>query len=210
MPGQKEVMEPAWLCPVLENIPEELRFHHQWILWKAKQQDKKWTEIPYSYLGRNVDALIPHPLGTFKQVCDVFIYCQKLAFTGLSFALALKDPFVVFDLNDCRDPQTGAIESWALEILNRLFSYSEISPSGTGLRTLIKGSLPPEGRSNGPVKIFEHGRYLAITGHRLPHYPTRIMERSSQAARLYDRLVDRSPKTNPMPQILSPNIGGAK
>lgn len=51
----------------------------------------------------------------------------------VGFVFTRDDPFVGIDLDHCRDPETGKIKPWALEIVAKLNSYSEVSPSGTGL-----------------------------------------------------------------------------
>jgi putative DNA primase/helicase len=42
------------------------------------------------------------------------------------------------DLDNCRDPATGEIAPWALEIVRRFDSYTEISPSGTGVKIFLE------------------------------------------------------------------------
>ncbi len=41
------------------------------------------------------------------------------------------------DLDTCRDPETGAIEGWAQAIVDRLGTYTEVSPSGTGVKLFL-------------------------------------------------------------------------
>ncbi len=41
------------------------------------------------------------------------------------------------DLDTCRDPGNGEIEPWALEVIKRFGSYTEISPSGTGVKVFF-------------------------------------------------------------------------
>ena len=41
------------------------------------------------------------------------------------------------DLDTCRDPVTGAIEPWALEVITRVGSYAEVSPSATGVKVFL-------------------------------------------------------------------------
>jgi hypothetical protein len=41
------------------------------------------------------------------------------------------------DLDTCRDPATGHVEPWAQEVLDRLSTYSEVSPSGTGIKAFL-------------------------------------------------------------------------
>ena len=50
------------------------------------------------------------------------------------------------DLDHVFDPETGAIEFCAQSIVDRLNSYTEISPSGEGLRIFVYAKLPPKDR----------------------------------------------------------------
>jgi primase-polymerase (primpol)-like protein len=80
-------------------------------------------------------------------------------------------------LDHCRDPQSGEIEAWAQAIVNQLQSYTEISPSGTGLRILFKARLPPKGRRKGNIEVYDEKRYVTLTGHHLAGTPTTIESR---------------------------------
>lgn len=48
------------------------------------------------------------------------------------------------DLDACRDKGAGAIEPWAQEIIDRFATYTEISPSGTGVKVFFR----PQGRQS--------------------------------------------------------------
>jgi primase-polymerase (primpol)-like protein len=89
-------------------------------------------------------------------------------FAGIGFVLTPDDPFAGIDLDHCRDPETGEIEPWASEIVDRFQSYTEISPSGAGIRIFIRGTLPAgKGRHRGRVEVYDRGRFLTVTGQRL-------------------------------------------
>jgi putative DNA primase/helicase len=63
---------------------------------------------------------------------------------GIGLVLTEDDPYAAGDLDHCRDPQSGEIQPWAQAIVNRLQSYTEISPSGTGLRILLRPTCHPK------------------------------------------------------------------
>src|SRR5262245_38566782 len=42
-----------------------------------------------------------------------------------------------FDFDHCRDPLTGEIHPAVLNVIRRLCSYTEVTPSGTGLRVYV-------------------------------------------------------------------------
>jgi primase-polymerase (primpol)-like protein len=54
-----------------------------------------------------------------------------------------------------------------MDIALRIDSYTEVSPSGAGLRIWTPGVLPPGGRRKGYVEMYDGGRYLTVTGHRV-------------------------------------------
>jgi putative DNA primase/helicase len=84
------------------------------------------------------------------------------------------------DLDHCRDAETGTIESWARSIVDRLKSYTEITPSSEGLRIFIRAKLPPQGRKKGNFECYESGRYLTVTGNHLPGTPITIEQRQAE------------------------------
>src|SRR5262249_7521773 len=103
---------------------------------------------------------------------------------------------VIIDLDKCRDPQTGAIQPWAGLIVSEVDSYTEVSPSGTGLRIVARGRKPDRERSrNGPVEIYDGltkdrkpgGRFLTFTGHRIEGGPAGVFERQAELMAVYER-----------------------
>ena len=69
------------------------------------------------------------------------------------------------------DPATGEIEGWAQEIIEELNSYTEISPSGTGVHILVRGELPAGRNRKGRFEAYDQGRYFTITGEHLSAHP---------------------------------------
>jgi primase-polymerase (primpol)-like protein len=42
-----------------------------------------------------------------------------------------------FDLDRCRDPETGTLTPWAVEVLDNLATHAEVSPSGCGVKGFL-------------------------------------------------------------------------
>jgi primase-polymerase (primpol)-like protein len=159
--------KPDFLKPKPENIPDELKKHDQWVLWKAERVEGKWTKVPYNAQnGRKAKSNDP------RTWCDFHTAYLRHKhdgnrFDGIGFVPSERDPFTGVDLDHCRNPQTGEIEPWAMKIIDRLNSYTELSPSGTGIRIFIKAKLPPGRRKNGSIEVYDTKHYLTVTGHRL-------------------------------------------
>jgi hypothetical protein len=84
------------------------------------------------------------------------------------------------DLDKCLDPETREIEGWAQEVIEELDSYTEISPSGTGVHVLVRGTLPPGGNRKGRFEAYDRGRYFTVTGRHLAGTPNTIEARQVQ------------------------------
>jgi primase-polymerase (primpol)-like protein len=155
--------KPTALQVVPANIPEELRERDQWVTWRwwwdAKRD--KWTKPPLTVLGYNASSTNPQTWATFQAVIEAY---QTGRFDGIGYVLAPTDSYVGIDLDHCVDPDTGEIESWARGIFNEMDSYTERSPSGTGLRILVRGKLPGTGHKKGNIEIYDRARYVTITG----------------------------------------------
>ena len=122
-----------------ENIPPEIKSAIQWCTWKYVSKDDKWTKVPLQVDGAGAKSNDPETWTDFDTVLSAYSN-SKNRLDGISFMFA--PPVVGVDLDKCRDPKTGEIQPWAQEIIWSLNSYTEISPSGTGVHIYAIGSLP--------------------------------------------------------------------
>ena len=71
-----------------------------------------------------------------------------------------------------------------------LDSYTEASPSGTGVHVLVFGELPPGGgNKKGQVEMYGSGRYFTCTGQHLPGTPLTVNDRTEALASVHARLI---------------------
>jgi hypothetical protein len=64
------------------------------------------------------------------------------------------------------------------EIVAHLNSYTEASPSGTGIHIIIRGALPPGRRLQGLVEMYDTARFFTMTGDHIISTPVVVEERS--------------------------------
>ena len=156
---------PSALPVIVENLPAELRERPQWVVWRYIWQDERddWAKIPHNAKsGRYAEPDNPKTWTTFDAALSAY---QTGRWDGLGYVFSEDDPFVGVDLDDCRNPETEVIEPWAVSLLGELDTYCEISPSGTGLKAICKGTWPVRGKRRGNVEVYRSGRYFALTGH---------------------------------------------
>ncbi|MCH8327724.1 MAG: hypothetical protein IID15_04270, partial [Candidatus Marinimicrobia bacterium] len=94
------------------------------------------------------------------------------------------------DLDHIRDADTGEIEEWALDVVRKLDSYTEISPSGTGIHVLLLGVKPGDACKRGNVEIYSKARYATMTGSHLAGPPESLQERTGELAEVYYQYLD--------------------
>jgi primase-polymerase (primpol)-like protein len=115
----------------VEAIPVELQPLNHWVNWCLEERpDKttgeiKQTKIPYQPNGAKAESDNPDTWSAFETVLAAY---QAGGFSGIGFVLTKDIGIVGVDLDHCRDAETGLIKAWAQTIVNRLKSYTEITP----------------------------------------------------------------------------------
>jgi AAA domain/NrS-1 polymerase HBD domain len=173
-------------------IPETMRNRPQWGVW-ARVEGKK---LPYSPITHHITK--PNSTkgwGTFEDACAALAQ-RPGYYAGLGFIFTEQDPYTGIDLDGCRNPATTEIAPWAQEIVARMASYAEVSPSGTGLHLIVQGaalqsvnwrlaaSEGPEQKAPG-IEIYSQAHYLTVTGDWLMGTPTTTTPRQDALNTLY-------------------------
>jgi putative DNA primase/helicase len=169
-----------------ENIPAELKALPNWVCYRMEHRggQSKPTKVPYNPVT-NDNAKANDP-ATWLDYETCVTAASSGDYAGIGFEFA--PPYVGIDLDRCRDAETGMIEDWAQEIIGHLDSYTEASPSRTGIHIIIKGSLPPGRRRSGPVEMYDAARFFTMSGDHIPGAPETIEERSEAIAELHEAL----------------------
>jgi primase-polymerase (primpol)-like protein len=178
--------------PDADSLPDSILRYDQWVCWTEKERDGKRTKVPVDpHTGRYASATDPETWISFETARE-----RALAddLRGLGFVFTASDPIVGVDLDDCRVPESGTLLDWAEDIVATLDSFTEVSPSGTGVHVLVEGSLPGDRSRKGDVEMYETARFFTVTGDRVDGCPAEIHERRDQLATVYDQYV--APETD--------------
>lgn len=191
---------PKALLPILENVPEELKSRRQWVCWRYAQatqgNHKRWMKLPVSPLTNKPAK--PNQSRTWATFPQAVTACNGTRYDGVGFMFSSSDPYVGIDLDDCRNPDTGNVTPWALDLIERLATYTEISPSGTGFKCIAQGSLPCNGRRKAKVEMYQSGRYFTITGHVVQRF-MEVARRPTELLNLHNSIfgIHSPPTTSP-------------
>lgn len=174
------------LAVITHAIPGEMKEYAQFVSWKETMRGGKPTKVP-----------INPDMGSFAQVdCpstwsrfDVAIArYRKDRLAGIGFVFHPIDPYTGIDFDKCRNPETGEIDAEVRAMVGLLDSYSEVSPSGTGVKLIVRGTLPGTRNRVARIEMYDTLRFFTLTGHRLPDTPAGVNERQPQLDQLYRRL----------------------
>jgi len=154
----------------IERIPAELRGRRQWVNWRSIVRDGKATKVPCRPDGGNASS----------TDSSTWVAFDDLDFEkSIGFVFCEQDPYIGIDLDGCRNPETNRCDDWAREVIAKCGTYSEVSPSGTGVKLFgvtdsfwrhkNKVELPGEGfgGKRPGIEVYDKSRYFAVTGRRL-------------------------------------------
>lgn len=151
----------------VDEIPQELKILRQWVCWKTEQREGKNTKVPYIANMKPSDstkASVDNPK-TWCSLESALQSVNKKFHDGIGFVFTKQNQYSGIDLDKCRNAETGEIESWALDIIKRIDSYTEISQSLRGIHIIVKAGLPEgSGNRKGNFEIYNKGRFFCMTG----------------------------------------------
>jgi putative DNA primase/helicase len=184
-------------------IPERLRTLDQWVVWNYALVDGDIKKPPFSPItGTLASVRNPATWGNFAQAHTAY---ETGEFAGVGIVVTADMGIVGVDIDHCI--VNGQVGEEAQRIITALDSYTEVSPSGSGIRMLLEGKLPGVMRRRGNIELYEDLRYFTITGQTLPDTPQEIKPRHQELYRVYQRLFTRD---RPPPHKENTGVGGSQ
>jgi putative DNA primase/helicase len=205
--GETENESSALIAPTsgLSKIPATLKSLPNWVSWKLINGTK-----PLFIVGtdRHASSTDPATWVDFETAAKNTAINET---EGLGFVIggqAIERKLAGLDLDGCRNPQSGELTEWAQAIVNALNSYTEVTPSGMGVRVWIIGELPPGFQhvfklnpevgfgDKVQIEIYNNARFFTVTGNSIDTVSSGIEARDLTAA--YE-LVRDTQKQHPAP-----------
>lgn len=146
-----------------EKIPLELKQLPHWVGWKYMQRpgEEHKRKVPINAMdGQPAKSNDPTTWCDFDTAC---LGKERFGLDGIGFMFS-GDGIFGIDIDHCYDPETQELDPAAAEIIETVQSYTELSPSGTGIHILCKGALPEGRKRRGAVEMYSTLRYFTVTG----------------------------------------------
>jgi putative DNA primase/helicase len=147
------------------NIPALLRQRPNWVAWGVRDAPLKSPFNPASLLsGRPSPAKagVPDTWGSFGAAAECV---ERGLARGVGYEFSGGDDIYGIDLDHVIGED--GVTPQAREIVGLLASYTEISPSGTGLHTFVfapGAEIARHRKKDGFVEIYGEARYFTVTG----------------------------------------------
>lgn len=165
------------------GIPADLKAIPNWVCWRYQVTPKGATKVPFAAAtGKRASTTDASTWATFDAALAA---CGQGGYAGVGFVLAGGGGLTGVDLDGCiREDGTVAPEARA--IIDQLATYTELSPSGGGVKLILRGTKPEWAKCKTAnvegferAEVYNHERFFTITGRPLEGTPAIIAERQS-------------------------------
>ena len=198
----------------LSALPAPVREHGRFCCWRYEARDGRKTKMPFDpQTGKRARSNDP---STFTSFPVATMEAESGSYNGVG--VGIFGDLAAIDLDHCLT-ETGLAE-WAQDIITTMHAYTEISPSGAGIRILFPVPQPFEydkgrfyinrriNRETGEgVEIYIAGatqKYVTLTGDVFPlPFDTTWGPRNAELLKVLERYMvrERPEQVQPLPQV---------
>jgi hypothetical protein len=211
--------------PKPENFPNALRTNLKWLVWSPQRKpDGDFTKIPLNPnfapngIGKKARSNSPDTWGSLELATQTYQRFQNVVqpTTGMGLGglgYVNQGDFLAIDFDDCL--ADGKPNAEVAELVEELNSYTEISPSGKGLKILleipdgVKVNTKKENlnyRGLVEAEAWTQGKYTTLTGHLYAPHLNEI-RRNDGAVRAFLAGIEKQGKDTPPPQTQTSSGG---
>lgn len=163
LPDIRALHALAWLCDPM---------HRRWIVWRWTWNNRqgKWDKPPFQVTGALAASNDPSTW-TDYDTAKAAVDAGQFDGVGLMLQGLPADLLTATDLDNVRNPDSGALVPWAASLVRDSATYAEVTPSGCGVRilgsaigldTVHRNGPHPEG---GRFELFANcPRYITVSG----------------------------------------------
>lgn len=182
-------------CNALEEL-QELPIWGPWRYEKPKKphKDGRLDKVPYNPHDVLLRAKVNDATtwGTYEQAKALYDQSRNWhkPFDGIGFMC--NGDYTGVDLDHCRNKETGEISQEVQAIIDRINSFTYITPSEEGVRIVTRAKKAGDRCKWGNIELYDHERFFTWTGNHLAGTPETIEECQAEIDALYAELAPAS------------------
>jgi putative DNA primase/helicase len=187
-----------------QNIPDELKEIKGWVVWRAGEKKNphpdKFDKKPYYPSGSirsGAQGTVEDKarLGTFDEALKAFKENDRYA--GLGLAMLPDWVLTAFDGDGCLNEQ-GDIDADVDELTQG--TYTEVSPSGKGIRAFFIGDHPTV--RNDKREIYSSIQFVTVTGDALDDTPIPKLRDLEEVRPMLGKMFAKPEVVKPAPALV--------
>jgi predicted P-loop ATPase len=170
------------------TLPPELTARPQWVVWRFENRGGKRTKVPCQPDGLRASSTDTSTWRSY-EIASAALVKDPAAFAGVGFVFSADDPFTGIDFDNCLT-DAGEPKPWAVPLLQKFEdTYTEISPSGKGIKIFARAKLPDKGKrreyADGAIELYDRGRFFTVTGQAFNGCPIQLKDHQRESDELY-------------------------
>jgi hypothetical protein len=129
-----------------------------WVNWRLEEKDGRLTKVPYRPDGRRASSTNPDDWSTYGEVVTA-----RSRFNGVG--IVFTGSLLGIDIDHCIE--NGSVSQEVASFIESAKTYTEVSPSGSGLHLYLKLTEPMtlERNRSGHYECYTSGRFFTVTNH---------------------------------------------
>lgn len=140
----------------------ELKKQKRWVVWNLEEVNGRTTKVPYSIRGGRASSTDPKTWATYEQAKKASEF-----FSGIGIIFTPDEKLLGIDIDHVLDNKkiVGEFSGAIRELLSVADTYTEISPSGTGLHLYLSltDRLTLGSNRHSPYEAYTSGRFFTFT-----------------------------------------------
>lgn len=190
--------------PTLPAALADLAPLRRWVAWRWETRNGKTTKVPKTRGNRGASTRLESDWLTYEQAA-------LIGGSGVGFVLSGVNSrdLVAIDLDKVRTKETGELLPWAAELVETCASYTEVTPSESGLRIIGTGLEVPDGierrvqhPQGGSFELYAcpTARYVTVTGWQLRG----TADHRADISKPFLELLSLAPNVQSVPTYIAP------
>lgn len=145
-------------------LKESFGKEKRWVLFKIENRKGKTTKLPYSINGKLASSTDSATWATYAEVADMRL--RDARYHGIGIVFTPDQNLLGIDIDHVMEggkiiPEFAEIKKFVAEAN----TYTEVSPSGTGLHLFFALTIPLKlvANKHAPYEAYTSGRYFTVT-----------------------------------------------